>query len=190
MSKWAIPAAVAAGAAVLLLSSKAAASVGSGSGSGSGSGGGSTSTGAIVPGGPKWSAYSAAQQQLIAMIIAEAQRQGVAIELALATAEVESNFTNVKAVNGASYGPMQVHTSHLAAGETVSDLQNPSFSIARGVQILKRYLTKAGGDTVTARIFYFCGPAYTDSSCKPATRETVKARWKTATTKWKVKPYY
>lgn len=185
---WAIPASVAAIAAVWLVSSKAEAATPSSGGGGSTPVPSPTTSGSVVPGGPLWSSYSASQQAWIKAILAEAKKQGVPVELALATGEVESNFRNV--TTGPSYGPMQVHTSALVSGETVADLQNSAFSIARGVTILRRYLVKAKGNSTTCRLYYFCGPAYDDDSCKPATRAVTLSRWATYSKKWNVKATY
>jgi hypothetical protein len=195
MEKWVIPASVAAIAAVWLVGSSAQASTSGGSTGGGSTGGGSTgggttpAVGAIVPGGPQFSAYDATQQRWIIAIVAEAKRQGVPVELALATGEVESSFRDVKATNGNSYGPMQVHVSALLSGETVTDLKNPAFSIPRGVQILRQRLVKAKGDSLLARIMYFCGPGYA-TSCSDEAIARLKSRWAPAVSKWKVKAHY
>ena len=130
------------------------------------------------------------QTQIIALLRAEALKQGAPVEFVMATAEVESNFRNVKAVNGASYGPLQVHVSALLSGETEADLQNLGFSIARGVSIIRHRLTRANGDSVEARTMYFCGANYTPSTCSEYARARLRERWAPVATKWGVKTRY
>lgn len=131
----------------------------------------------------------AEQMRIAGLVRIEAERQGVPVELALCTAELESMFKNVKAQNGASYGPMQVHTSALEQGETVGDLQNMAFSIARGIKILKLRLSQAGGDSELCRVMYFCGRAW-EKSCTAPSLERLRARWRPAASKWGVKARY
>jgi len=127
------------------------------------------------------------QQEFVAIIKAEALRQGVPVELALATAEVESGFRDVQ--NGSSYGPMQVHISGLLPGESATDLKNPTFSIARGVSILKQRLKLAKGDTLLARIMYLCGPGY-QKSCSEAAIARLRTRWGPVASKYGVAATY
>lgn len=137
---------------------------------------------------------SASQKEIIALIRAEARRQGVPEELALAFADLESKFQNVKAAGGESYGPMQVHISHLKPGEDKSILWDMSVSIPRGVAILKNYLKKAGGVSAIARTIYFCGPGSMKGplyGCKTmGAVQTNQNRWQDAAAKWGVKDRY
>lgn len=132
---------------------------------------------------------SASVEQIQALIRAEALRQGVPVELALATADAESGFKNVKATNGASYGPLQVHKSHLLPGENEQVLLNMLVSIPRGIAILKKYLAIAKGDSALMRVIYFCGPNYT-KSCSPASIARNRARWAPIAARWNVRPTY
>lgn len=134
--------------------------------------------------------YNSGQADIIDRIRAEAPRQGVPPEIALAFSQLESNFaSSAKSSDGSSYGPMQVNKVHLRAGQTLKDLQNLDFNIALGVSIIKDYLKRARGNTELARIFYRCGPAY-QKSCKPETIEHVKTRWATAAAQWGVPAVY
>lgn len=129
------------------------------------------------------------QQSIMKMIRAEARRQGVPEAFALATAELESNFQNVKAKKGRSYGPMQVHVSALKDGEAEDRLLDLTFSIPRGVSILKDRLKRAKGDTLLARIMYFCGPGWQKSCSEPAL-DNLKRRWAPAAIKWGIPTHY
>lgn len=142
---------------------------------------------------------SGEQKRIAGLVAKEAGLQGVPVELALAFADLESGFKNVKAPNAASYGPLQVHVSALQAGETEAMLQNMSFSIPRGISILKKYLGLAGGVSLDARLIYFCGykgwktlctATVTSGCCSQAARDRVTARWKIAAAKWGVKVRY
>ena len=129
-------------------------------------------------------------QQIKALIQAEALRQGVPVELAWAIADVESGFKNIKAVNGASYGPLQVHKSHLLPGESEEVLLNMAVSIPRGITVLKRYLALAKGNSAQMRVIYFCGPNYTPKSCSPASVAKNQARWAPVAARWGVRAQY
>lgn len=107
-------------------------------------------------------------------------------EFALANAEVESGFKNVKAAKGESYGPLQVHIS---SGYTSDQLKSMDVSIPAGVKILKQRLVKAKGDSLLARIMYFCGPGY-EKSCSAAAIANLQKRWAPIATKWGVQAYY
>ena len=133
----------------------------------------------------------ATESDIITRLRAEAAKQGVPVELVLATADLESGFKNVKATNGRSYGPMQVHVSALNkdAGETEAMLWNMSFSIPRGVSILKQRLRLAKGDSALMRVMYFCGGNYTQS-CKGQSIARVRARWAGVVPKYGIKPFY
>jgi hypothetical protein len=128
--------------------------------------------------------FSAGQQDIIERLRAEAERQGVPVELVLATADVESSFKNVKAAKGNSFGPLQVNT---VWGYTPEQLQDLDFSIRAGVKILKDYLKKAQGSSERARTFYFCGPF---KPCTPAVQARVDRRWAVAAARWGVQPSY
>lgn len=131
--------------------------------------------------------YSKEQLQIIDKIRAEAARQAVPVEFALATADLESGFKNVQnAKGGRSFGPMQVNVVHLRPGQTVEDLKKLDFNIAMGVSILKKYLTLAKGDSYTARVIYFCGPGKCGGN--PPARLT--QRWQKAAEKWGVPAVY
>ena len=131
------------------------------------------------------------QLAVMVRIRAEALKQGVPVELALATAEAESNFRNVKATNGASYGPLQVHKSHLLPGEAESVLLNMDVSIPRGITILRNLLARAGGDPIEMRVMYFCGPYYrTKGSCSDESIARTKSRWAPVAARWGVKAAY
>lgn len=130
-----------------------------------------------------------AQREIANLVLAEAQRQGVPPELALAFAELESGFANIKAVNGKSYGPMQTHVSALLPGETEAQLANMAFSIPRGMGILKQRLARAGNDTTLCRVMYFCGVKW-EKSCSEAALARLKARWAPAAARWGVPATY
>src|SRR5574338_472132 len=80
-------------------------------------------------------AFDTEQLRWIEKIRAEAERQGVPAEYALANAEVESNFRDVIAKQGGqSFGPMQVHGPTLRdAGLTEADFTNPDKTVAVGI---------------------------------------------------------
>lgn len=132
---------------------------------------------------------NASQEQIKNLLRAEALRQGVPVELVLAFAELESNFKNVKAPNARSYGPLQVHVSGLKDGESEAQLFDMSFSIPRGVEILKRYLKLASGNSELARIIFFCGPGW-QTSCSAESLVRVKERWRPVALKWRVASNY
>jgi len=149
----------------------------------------SNSNGASAGGGDPASGLDASQLAILEKVRAAARAIGVPEALALATCELESNFKDVKALKGASYGPMQVHTSTLAAGETLAQLQNIDWSIARGCLILKQRLKLAKGDSELCRIMYFCGPGW-QKSCTEESLVRVRARWRPAAAKWGVQTRY
>lgn len=128
--------------------------------------------------------FTPAQRDIIVRLQREAVKQGVPEALVLATAEVESDFKNVKAAKGNSFGPMQVNT---VSGYTAEQLSNLDFGIQVGVTMLKRYLKKAGGDSALARTYYFCGP---NAPCTPATQQRVETRWAKAASRWGVQASY
>lgn len=131
--------------------------------------------------------YNQSQLKIINKIRAEATKQGVPVEFALATADLESGFENKQNVSGGqSFGPMQVNVVNLKSGETVDQLKNLDFNIKRGVEILKKYLKQAGGNTYKARILYFCGPGL----CKGNPPERLTVRWNEAASKWAVPVFY
>ena len=128
--------------------------------------------------------FTPAQLDIIARLRAEAQRQSVPEALVLATGDVESGFKNVKAAKGNSFGPLQVNT---VSGYTAEQLQNLDFNIRVGVSILKRYLAKAGGNSLLARTYYFCGP---NAPCSATAQQRLEQRWAPAATRWGVQPTY
>lgn len=128
--------------------------------------------------------FTASQRDIITRLQRESVKQGVPEALVLATAEVESDFKNVKAAKGNSFGPLQVNT---VWGYTPEQLQNLDFNIQVGVSILKKYLVKARGDTTLTRTYYFCGP---NAPCTPAVQQRVETRWSKAASRWNVKSSY
>jgi hypothetical protein len=132
---------------------------------------------------------SPTQRDIARRIWAEALRQGVPPELALATSEAETGFRNVKAAKGESYGPLQVHISW---GYAPAELLNLDVGIPAGVKVLRTYLTKAGGDSTLMRLIYFCGPGYLQgTSCTdPVLVDRVKTRWAPIASRWGVRPAY
>ncbi len=128
--------------------------------------------------------FTPAQLDIIARLRKEAVRQGVPEALVLATADVESDFKNVKAAKGNSFGPLQVNT---VSGYTAEQLQNLDFGIQVGVSIIKRYLQRAGGNSLLMRTYYFCGP---NAPCSAAAQQRLEARWIPAANRWGVLPSY
>jgi hypothetical protein len=143
---------------------------------------------ASTPGSPL-AGLTTKQRAIAELVAARAHAIGVPAEFALATCELESNFADIKASNGESYGPMQVHVSTLRPGETVANLKNMTWNIARGVLILQQRLKLAGGDSELARIMYFCGPGW-QKSCSATSLGRVRARWRPAAARWGVKARY
>ena len=131
------------------------------------------------------------QELIQEKVRAEALRQGVPPELALAMTEVESNFKNIKAKRGESYGPLQVHVS---SGYTAAQLWGDmDLSIRVGVGIIKQRLQKAGGDSLLSRILYFCGPGYLipgQKGCSEVAVDRLKTRWGPVAAKWGVQAHY
>ncbi len=132
-------------------------------------------------------AYTPEQMKIMEKIRGEAFKQKVPVEFALANADLESSFKNLQnAAGGKSFGPMQVNVVNLKPGETLAKLKNLDFNIKRGVEILRRYLVKANGDTFKARILYFCGPGL----CRGKPPEKLIIRWRAAAQKWNVPDKY
>ena len=122
-----------------------------------------------------------AQQRIADSISAEAIRQGVDPRIALAYAEIESNFKNV--TNGISYGPLQVNAKFYPG--PANDLLGP-IGIVEGVKKVKQYLTAAGGDPELGRIMYLCGVAGSKdpSKCSEASKTRVRTKWRKIAPKW------
>lgn len=131
--------------------------------------------------------YSSAQKAIMTKVKTEALRQGVPVELALATADLESRFVNVQNKDGGqSYGPMQVNVVNLRQGETLTQLKNVDFNIKRGVEIIKSNLKKAQGNSYKARVLYFCG----SGMCGGNPPKKLTDRWNEAVRKWNIAAFY
>lgn len=118
-----------------------------------------------------------------AQISVEATRQGVPVPLALAMAEVETGFRNVKAKRSGARGPLQVHKSALKPGELPKLLLDPEWNLRRGIEILKTYHEKSKGKHLLTRILFVCGYKY-EKSCTDSTIQRIKDRWRPVARKY------
>jgi len=121
-------------------------------------------------------AYSKAQIQQ--MITAAANEYGVPASLALAVAQVESNF-NPNAVsptntNGTTdYGVMQINSANVSS-LGLTDPLDPQQNIDAGVSMLAQLYNQYGGDTTQVLWAYNAGPgSVTSGNMPPSTASYV-----------------
>lgn len=110
------------------------------------------------------------------MITSAAQQYGVPASLALAVAQVESNFNpNATNVNPATsthasttdYGVMQINSANLATYGLTSDPYDVQANIDAGVQMLAGLYSQYDGDTTQVLWAYNAGPASVSSGNMP-----------------------
>ncbi|UUZ85673.1 hypothetical protein LJK88_20520 [Paenibacillus sp. P26] len=125
-------------------------------------------------------ALSAEQQRIYNLVRQEAQAQGCDLNIALATCEAETTFTNILGDHGDSLGPFQVqprwHNDAFvyAANKYLVDwpsthserqkvvLGNDGLAVAAGVYVVKQVWASAGKDFRQFSLQYV-GPAIPDS---------------------------
>ena len=115
--------------------------------------------------------YSTSQIQQ--MITSAAQQYGVPASLALAVAQVESNFNpnavNTSNANGTTdYGVFQINSSNLASLGISSDPTNAQANIDAGVSLLAKYYQEYDGDVSQIAWAYNAGPGSVASGNMPA----------------------
>jgi hypothetical protein len=142
------------------------------------------------------------QQQLIALIVEEAQAQGLSPALALQFALAETSIRNVVGDTHladrpgymekireehpenpyvgqpelwASYGPFQLQARWFVRGtEDPRVLLDPFVSVPRAITFIKRKLDQAGGDPALARALYVCGSL---QACSDDKLDKIAERW-------------
>jgi soluble lytic murein transglycosylase-like protein len=118
--------------------------------------------------------YTTAQIQQ--MITAAANQYGVPASLALAVAQVESNFNpnavNTSNKNGTSdYGVFQINSSNLSS-LGLTDPLDPTQNINAGVSLLASLYNQYGGDATQTLWAYNAGPTSVASGNMPTSTQS------------------